>query len=147
MKLVNKLRVEGELLRRYGNEGSKVLSLMNGKKVSVKIMKELKMKPAKFDEITSFLLNSGAIKVQCLTPDNVRDLYGEEGLSIYSKYGRDGILLYEFIDKKSSLRDIVKMSGVEPRLAVEIFAFIHKVLGLDIPIDTELLYKQLGIRP
>jgi DNA-binding Lrp family transcriptional regulator len=147
LKLVNKLKLEGELLRRYGNDGSKVLSLMNGKKVNVKIMKELKMSPARFDEITSFLLENGAIKLQCLTPENVRELYGDEGFSIYSKYGRDGILLYEFIDKKSSLKDIVKMSGIEPRLAVEIFAFIHKVLGLDIPIDTELLYKQLGIRP
>ncbi len=147
LKLVNKLRIEGELLRRYGNEGSKVLSLMNGKKVNVKIMKELRMSPARFDNITSFLLDNGAIKVQCLTPENVRELYGDEGFSIYNRYGREGILLYEFIDKKSSLRDIVKMSGIEPSLAVEIFSYIHKVLGLDIPIDTELLYKQLGIRP
>lgn len=147
LKLVNKLRIEAELLRRYGNEGSKVFSLMNGKKVNVKIMKELKMSPARFDDITSFLFENGAVKVQCLTPENVRELYGDEGFSIYNKYGREGILLYEFIDKKSSLRDIVKMSGIEPMLAVEIFAFIHKVLGLDIPIDTELLYKQLGIRP
>jgi hypothetical protein len=146
LKLVNKLRVEAELFRRYGNDGSKVLSLMNGKKVNVKIMKELKMSPLKFDEITSFLLDSGAIKVQCLSPENVRELYGDEGFSIYNRYGREGILLYEFIDKKSSLKDIVKMSGIDPRLAVEIFSYIHKVLGLDIPIDTELLYKQLGIR-
>jgi DNA-binding Lrp family transcriptional regulator len=147
LKLVNKLRLEAELLRRYRNDGSKVLSLMNGKKVNVKIMKELKMSPVKFDEITSFLLDNSAIKVQCLTPESVRELYGDEGFSIYNKYGREGILLYEFIDKKSSLKDIVKMSGIDPRLAVEIFSFIHKVLGLDIPIDTELLYKQLGIRP
>jgi DNA-binding Lrp family transcriptional regulator len=147
LKLVNKLKIEGELLRRYRNEGSRVLSLMNGKKVNVKIMKELRMSPAKFDEITSFLLDNNAIKLQCLSPENVRELYGDEGFSIYNRYGRDGILLYEFIDKKSSLKDIVKMSGIEPRLAVEIFSYIHKVLGLDIPIDTELLYKQLGIRP
>jgi len=147
LKLVNKLRVEAELLRRYRNEGSKVLSLMNGKKVNVKIMKELRMTPLKFDEITSFLLDSNAIKMQCLTPENVRELYGDEGFSIYNRYGRDGILLYEFIDKKSSLKDIVKMSGIEPRIAVEIFSYIHKVLGLDIPIDTELLYRQLGIKP
>lgn len=147
LKLVNKLKLEGELLRRYGNDGSKVLSLMNGKKLNVKIMKELKMSPARFDDINSFLLQNCAIKVQCLTPENVRELYGDEGFAIYNRYGRDGILLYEFIDKKSSLRDIVKMSGIDPRLAVEIFSYIHKVLGLDIPIDTQLLYKQLGIKP
>jgi DNA-binding Lrp family transcriptional regulator len=147
LKLVTKLRVEGELLRRYGNEGTKLFSLMNGSKVNVKIMKEMRISPARFEEIASFLLESGAIKVQRLTPENVRELYGDEGFLIYNKYGTDGILLYEFIDKKSSLKDIVKMSGIEPRLAVEIFTFIHKVLGLDIPLDTELLYKQLGIRP
>lgn len=147
LKLVTKLRIEAELLRRYGNDGTKVLSFMNGSKIDVKIMKELRMSPAKFDEITSFLLQNCAIKVQHLTPENVRELYGDEGFLIYNRYGRDGILLYEFIDKKSSLKDIVKMSSIEPRLAVEIFTFIHKVLGLDIPLDTELLYKQLGIKP
>jgi hypothetical protein len=39
----------------------------------------------------------------------------------------------------------VRISGIEPNLAVEIFAFVHKVLGLEIPLDTELLRKQLGI--
>jgi DNA-binding Lrp family transcriptional regulator len=145
LKLVTKLKIEGELLRRYGNDGFRTLSLMNGKRVNVKIMKELKMNPPKFDDIASFLAENGAIKVQCLTAENIRELYGDEGFAIYNKYGRDGILLYEFIDKKSSLKDIVKMSGIDPKLAVEMFTFIHKVLGLDIPIDTELLYKQLGI--
>jgi hypothetical protein len=147
LKLLTKLKIEAELLNRYGNEGVKAFSMMNGKRTNVKIIKEIKISSTKLDDITSFLLGKGALKLQCLTAENIREMYGEEGLAIYSKYKRDGIVLYELIDKKASLREIVHASGIEPKLAVEMFAFIHKVLGLQIPIDTELLYKQLGVKP
>jgi len=146
LNLLTKLRIEAELLKRYGNDGVKVFSLMNGKKTNVKIIKDTRINPVKFDDLVSFLLEKGVVKLQPLTNDNIKELYGEEGSVIYGKYKRDGILLYELIDKKASLKDIVRASGIEPKLAVEIFSFIHKVLGLDIPIDTELLYRQLGVK-
>jgi hypothetical protein len=146
LNLLTRLRIEAELLKRYGNDGVKTFSLMNGKRTNVKIIKDTRINPVKFDDLVSFLLEKGVVKLQPLTNDNIKELYGEEGSVIYGKYKRDGILLYELIDKKASLKDIVRASGIEPKLAVEIFSFIHKVLGLDIPIDTELLYRQLGVK-
>ncbi|MCX6777027.1 MAG: hypothetical protein NTY73_03610 [Candidatus Micrarchaeota archaeon] len=146
IRLINKLRLEANLLKKYGNEGVKAFSMMNGKKTNARIVKDTKIKPARLDEITTFLLQNDAVKLQCLTDDNIKEIYGEEGFSIYSKYGRDGILLYELIDKKTTPGDIVRISGIEPNVAVEMFAFVHKVLGLEIPLDTELLRKQLGIK-
>jgi len=146
IRLINKLRLEANLLKKYGNEGVKAFSMMNGKKTNVRIVKDTRIKPAKLDDITTFLLQNDAVKLQCLTDENIREIYGEEGFSIYGKYGRDGILLYELIDKKTTLNDIVHISGIDPNLAVDIFAFVHKVLGLEIPLDTELLRKQLGIK-
>jgi len=146
LKLLSKLRIEAELLKRYGNEGVKSFSMMNGKKTNVRIVKDTRIKPAKLDDISAFLLENNAIKLQCLTNENMREIYGDEGASIYGKYRRSGILLYELIDKKTTLKDIVRISGIEPNLAVEIFAFVHKVLGLEIPLDTELLKRQLGIK-
>jgi len=146
LRLINKLRLEADLLKKYGNEGVKAFSMMNGKKTNVRIVKDIKIKPARLDDIIAFLLQNDAVKLQCLTNENIKEIYGEEGASIYGKYGRDGILLYELIDKRTTLRDIVRISGIEPNLAVEIFAFVHKVLGLEIPLDTELLRKQLGIK-
>lgn len=147
MNLLTKLKVEGEILRKYGNEGVKAFSSMNGKRTTVRIVKEVKINPAHLDDLIAYLMQKGAVKLKQLTPQEIKETYGEEGLSIYNKYKRDGILLYELIDKKANLKDIVRTSGIEPRLAVEIFAFIHKVLGLEIPLDKELLYKQLGIKP
>ena len=147
LNLLTKLRIEADLLKRYGNDCVKAFSMMNGKRTNVKIIKDTKINPAKLDDAMTFLAEKGVMKLQPLTPESIKELYGEEGSGIYGKYRRDGILLYELIDKKATLKDIVKISGIEPRLAVEIFSFIHKVLGLEIPLDTELLYKQLGVKP
>ncbi|MEM3555180.1 MAG: hypothetical protein QXF56_00425 [Candidatus Micrarchaeia archaeon] len=147
MNLLTKLKTETDILRKYGNEGVKAFSSMNGKRTNVRIVKETKIHPAHLDSLISSLAERGLVKLKQLTPNEIKELYGEEGLVIYNKYKRDGILLYELIDKKATLKDIVKTSGIEPKLAVEIFAFIHKALGLEIPLDKELLYRQLGIKP
>jgi|GEM_PF-2535716 len=147
VNLLTKLKTETDILRSYGNEGVKAFSLMNGKRTNVRIVKEIKIHPAHLDSLISSLAEKGLVKLKQLTPQEIKELYGEEGLVIYNKYKRDGILLYELIDKKATLKDIVKVSGIEPKLAVEIFAFIHKALGLEIPLDKELLYRQLGVKP
>jgi len=44
------------------------------------------------------------------------------------------------------LRDIIVKSRIDPDLAIDILMFIHKVLGLDVPIDRNIIYRQLGLR-
>jgi hypothetical protein len=50
------------------------------------------------------------------------------------------------IGKEASLRDIILKSKMDPDRAIDIFAFIHKVLGLDIPLDRDLIYRQIGLK-
>jgi hypothetical protein len=145
MKLLNKLGVRAALLRRYGNDGIRLFSLIDNKRTSVKMVKDSKLDINRIDEILGFLCERNAIRTQPLSIDEVRERYGDEGVTIYNRYGRDGVLLYELIDKRVTIKEIVKISKIPPKSAVEIFSFIHRILGLDIPLDVQLLKKQLGI--
>ena len=47
---------------------------------------------------------------------------------------------------EKELRDIIAKSKVDADRAIDIFVFIHKVLGLDIPLDRDMIYRQLGLK-
>ncbi len=54
-------------------------------------------------------------------------------------------MLYELIGKEMNIKQMGNMVSKDKEKVVEIFQFIHKVLGIDLPIDKEVLRKQLGI--
>jgi hypothetical protein len=74
----------------------------------------------------------------------VKKKYGDDGYSIYKKYGREGLMLYELIGKEMSFRQMAGMVTTDKDKAVEMFLFIHEVLGIELPIDREVLMRQLG---
>lgn len=88
----------------------------------------------------------GFVNFRQLERPEIKKRYGEDGFSIYKKYGRDGLLLYEMIGKEASLKDIIVKSRVDPERAIDIFMFIHKVLGLDVPLDRDVIYRQIGMK-
>ena len=71
-------------------------------------------------------------------------LYGEDSVSIYKRYGREGVLLYELIGKDIGIKQMARMVTKEKERFADMFIFAHKVLGVDIPIDKEVIYSQLG---
>jgi hypothetical protein len=88
----------------------------------------------------------GYVTFRQLDRNEIRKRYGDDGFSIFKKFGRDGLLLYEMIGKEASLKDIIMKSKLDPDRAIDIFLFIHKVLGLDIPLDRDVIYRQLGMK-
>jgi len=98
------------------------------------------------DSAMAYFGKKGFITFRQLDRNEIRDRYGEDGFAIYKRFGRDGLLIYEMIGKEASLRDIILKSRVEPDRAIDIFSFIHKVLGLDIPLDRDLIYRQIGLK-
>ncbi len=143
--LFGKLKLEAELLRLFGQKGVHLLSLVDGSRTDIELAKETKYTITFVDQVLDFLVKDGKVELHPLTTDELRERYGEEGVSISNVYGRDGIFIYELIDKKATVKDIILFSGVEPKRGVEIFSFIHRILGIDIPLDRAALYKQLGV--
>jgi len=136
---------KAQLLFKYKSEGSAVLGLVDGKRDTIAISVETKMSLGRVDEILGYLGSQKSVYFKPLSREEIRQQYGDDGLSVFKKFGREGVLLYELIGKEPSLKDIILRSKVEPARAIDIVIFIHSLLGIDIPLSKEVLYKQLGI--
>jgi hypothetical protein len=97
------------------------------------------------DDYMEYLSNQGVAMFKTMTRDEISARYGDEGLSIYKKFGRGGILIYEYIGTVSSFKEIISKSGLNPEKVIDIFIFIHKVLNLELPLTRDTMYKQLGL--
>ncbi|RLG19717.1 hypothetical protein DRN67_01995 [Candidatus Micrarchaeota archaeon] len=135
--------LKAELAARFGSEGLKVLSLIDDKHDIVEIARDTGLSLDQIDRMLAFLGKRGAALMKAYKPSEVRIKYGDDGLAIYRKYGRDGILVYELIGKEDSIKDIVKKSKLDKVLAVDIVLYIHKILGLELPLDRRALLKQV----
>ncbi|MEW6329301.1 MAG: hypothetical protein AB1468_04240 [Candidatus Micrarchaeota archaeon] len=145
--IFKKAAVEAELLAKFQNDGRKLWKAIDNKRNTARIARETGLSLQRIDTILAFLVDKGAALVEPMTPDEIKREYGAEGMTIYNRFGRNGILMYELIDKRATIRDVLLASKLEPEKAVDIFLFIHKVLGIDLPIEKETLYRQLGVRP
>ena len=137
--------VRASLFLKFKNAGITAYSMLDGKKDVIKIALESRRSLGEIDQILALLGAKKAVYFKPMTKDEIKAAYGEDALSVYRKYGREGVLIYDLIGKEQSLRDIVLRSRVEPHHAVEILLFIHSILGVDMPLSRDILYKQLGI--
>ncbi len=140
-----KLRIGPEITLKFGSKGSKVFDLIDGDRNVIDLAVETNMKLKDIDELMEFLATRDAALFKSMDREQIRYKYGDEGFAIYKKYGREGIYIYELIGRVPSFKDIVKITGIEPQLVVEVFIFIHNVLDIELPLTKQMMYKQLGI--
>ena len=146
MGIAQKAELTALLPLKFGKSGMDLFRLIDGKADFVGIALALHCSLFEVDDMLGYFGKKNFVAFAQLPRDEIRKRYGEDGFSIYKRYGRDGVFLYELIGKEKSLRDIIMMSKIEPKRAVEIFMFIHRVLGLDVPFDKDMIYRQLGIK-
>ena len=53
-------------------------------------------------------------------------------------------MLYQLIGKNIDLREMALRTSKDNKRVVEIFLFIHRLLGIDLPIDEEVLLQRLS---
>jgi len=142
--LLKDLMLQGELLLRFPHFGLKAYGAMNGQNDVVQLASLSGASLEQLDTLLAFLGRRGGALMRPLKPKEVRVKYGDDGLAIYKKYGREGMLIYELIGKEGSVREIVQKSRMDKERAVDIFIYIHKVLGLELPVDRQTLLRQIG---
>jgi len=145
MSMFQSIETQGRMLAKFGNTGKALFAMIDGQKDIIDLCLFTRLSFVELDSMFAFLGKRGAILFRPLTREEVKAKYGEDGFTVYKRYGRDGILLYELIGKEASLKDIILGSRIDPARGVEIFMFIHEVLGLEIPFDRDIIYKQLGL--
>ena len=146
LSLMQKAVLITELSTKFGKGARALVDLVDGKRDFIGLSLSTGMSFFDIDAVMAYFGKKGFLTFSVLSRDEIKKRYGEDGFVIYKKYGRDGLLLYEMIGKEASLKDIISKSKVDADRAIEIFVFIHKVLGLDIPLDRDIIYRQLGLK-
>ena len=146
LSMLQKAMMFTELSTKFPSAARQLFDLVDGKRDFVALSLSTGMSMFDIDTAMAYFGKKGFITFRQLDRNEIRDRYGEDGFAIYKRFGREGLLIYEMIGKEASLRDIILKSRIEPDRAIDIFSFIHKVLGLDIPLDRDLIYRQIGLK-
>lgn len=142
--IIRSLKTKTDLLFKYGDTGSKVLDNIDGKNDVLDIAIKLNIPLYEVFNVINFLLQNGIIIMKPLSRLDVKKKYGDPGFSVYKKYGREGVMLYELIDKNLTIKQMAERVTKDKEKFLDMFLFIRKVLNIDIPIDKDVLMRQLA---
>ncbi len=143
--VIKSVQLSANVLIKFKDEGKRVLGAIDGERDAVEIAIKLEIPLYRVYEILGYLVDNATITLKPMTRDVVKKKYGDDAFTIYKKYGREGLMLYELIGKDLSFKDMVTRTTTDKQKALEIFLFIHEVLGIELPLDKELLAKQIGL--
>ncbi len=137
------IQIKAKIAIQYGEKGSKIFDAVDGKASDVDMALKHSIPLYEVRDILSFLASNRIITTRQLDRNEIAKRYGEDCFAVYKKYGKEGVLLYELIGKDIGIRQIARLVTREKDKFAEMFIFVHKVLGIDIPIDKDVVYSQL----
>jgi hypothetical protein len=146
--VVAMLYLRTKTLMKFGEKGGKVFESIDGKTDVLELSLNHGVPIYQLGEILNFLMENKAIMFKPLGREDIRKKYGDDGYSIYKKYGKEGVLLFELVGKDMKIKDVAKfiykdVAANKEKIA-DMFLFIHQILKIDLPVDRELLYRELG---
>ncbi len=145
LDIVKTVQMKAKMMLKFGDKGSKILELMDGKNDIIDMALKLDIPLYEVSNIISYMLERGMAMVKPLTRSDVRKKYGDDGYSVYKKYGKEGLMLYELIGKELTIKQMADKITKDRAQVIDMFIFIHQVLGIELPIDKKVLAKELGL--
>ncbi len=143
INILTEIQLKANIALKFGENGSKIINAIDGKTTDIDLSIKFKIPLYEVRNLLLFLALNKMITIQQLDRNEVSKKYGEDCFVIYKKYGREGVLLYELIGKDLGIKQIFQLITKEKEKFTEIFIFVHKVLGIDLPIDRDVIYSQL----
>ncbi len=143
--LVKGLQLKAKVMLKYGDRGSRIFSQIDGKNDLIDLATNLGVPLYAVGDVLKFMMDNGMIIMKPVPRTDVRKKYGDDGYSVYKRYGKEGLMLYELIGKELTIRQMADQIMTDKSKIVDMFIFIHKVLGIELPIDRDVLAKQLGL--
>lgn len=142
---IKSVHVKAKTMLKFGEKGRKVLDKIDGKKDVIDISLHADVPLYETMDIISFLMENEMVLMKAVSRSDVRKKYGEDGYAVYKKFGREGLMLYELIGKDMTLKQMADKVTRNKTKVVDMFVFIYKVLNIELPLNEELLRKQLGL--
>ncbi len=145
LDIVKSVQMKAKVMLKFGDKGNKIIELINGKNDILDISLKMELPLFEISKILQFLMQNGMLIMKPLSRTDVRKKYGDDGYSVYKRYGKEGLMLYELIGKEMTIKQMADMITEDKSQIIDMFIFIHQVLGIELPIDKDVLSKQLGI--
>ncbi|MFH0885342.1 MAG: hypothetical protein V1861_06550 [Candidatus Micrarchaeota archaeon] len=145
MDIVKSVQTKAKIMLKYGDKGSKLMEQLDGKNDVIDISLKLDIPLYTISAMLNFMMENGMVIIKPMSRADVRKKYGDDGYAVYKKFGKEGMMLYELIGKELTIRQMADKITTEKVKIIDMFIFIHKVLGIELPIDRDVLAKQLGI--
>jgi len=143
--IIKSVQMKAKVMLKYRDEGKKVFDSIDGKRDVIDISLKAGASLPMVYEVLNFLMENSMIVVKPMLREYVKKKYGDDGYNIYKKYGREGLMLYELIGRDMTFKQMAEMVTKDKGRAVDMFLFIHEVLGIELPIDRDVLARQLGL--
>jgi hypothetical protein len=145
LDIAKSLQMKVRIMLKYGDKGAKISESVDGKNDVLDISLKLNMPLYDVYDILRFMMESGMILMKPMSRADVRKKYGDDGYAVYKRYGKEGLMLYELIGKEMTIQQMADKITKDKAKIIDMFIFIHKVLGIELPIDRDMLAKQLGV--
>lgn len=145
LDIIKSVQSKARVLLKYGDKGSKVFEHIDGKNDILDIALKLEIPLYEISDILHFMLENGMLIVKPVSRADVRKKYGDDGYAVYKIFGKEGLMLYELIGKELTIKQMADKITKDKMKVIDMFIFIHKVLGIELPIDKDVLAKQLGV--
>jgi hypothetical protein len=145
LDIVKSVQMKAKTMLKFGKKGSKVLELIDGNNDVIGIALKSGIPLYEVTEILRFMMENGFILMKPLTRTQVHKKYGDDGYAVYKVYGKEGLMLYELIGSDMEIKEMADQITEQRETIIDMFIFIHQVLGIELPIDREVLSKQLEL--
>jgi predicted transcriptional regulator len=145
MDIVKSVQSKAKIMLKYGDKGSKLMEQLDGKNDLIDISLKLDVALFTVYDMLRFMMENGMVIMKPMSRTDVRKKYGDDGYAVYKKFGKEGLMLYELIGKEMTIKQMAEKITTDKAKIIDMFIFIHKVLGIELPIDRDVLSKQLGI--
>lgn len=145
--IVKSIQIKAKMQLKFGKDGARVLDKIDGKKDDIEIALGLGMPLYAMKGMLDYLMGEQALLMKPMQREAVRKKYGDDAYAVYKKYGKEGVMLYELIGKEMTIKQMADLITKDRKKVVDMFLFVHQLLGIDLPIDKEILYRQLGVSP
>jgi len=133
-----------EFTLQFGPSGKKFFDLIDGEKDLVQLSIDSEITLAYADDIVWWLSQKGILRFRSLPRDEIKKRYGNVGLSLYERYGRDGVYLYLLIEKYADYTLAIKASGLDLLLAADICESTHRLISPPFQFDKKYLIEALS---
>ncbi|MBD3398466.1 hypothetical protein GF412_04545 [Candidatus Micrarchaeota archaeon] len=141
--MLREIQMKANLMIKFKKPGAKAFELMNGSRDAVEIALKTGLPLYRVYKVMAYLQREGMVKLEPSTREEIKRKYGEDGYSVYKRYGRDGVMLYQLIGKDMDLKQMADLTSEDKKRVVEIFMFIHRLLGIELPIDEDVLLERI----